>query len=341
MKLGFFVSTQYMSHEPMDQKIRENLEQVRAARDAGFDLVCAGQHYLSSPYLMPATFPFLARLCAEAGEMQVAATVILLPLHNPVEIAEMVATMDGICDGRFIFGIGLGYREEEYSAFGIQRKDRVPRLLEALEIMKLLWTEDEVEFEGTFYRVPRIKSTCRTTQKPYPPIWVAANNDVAIRRAARLGYPWIVNPHATVSLVEKQLNLYVRALAESGKVSPSDMPMMREMYVGEDREQALQESGPYLASKYQAYAEWGQDKALPGDESFSVPFEELSKDRFLIGTPDDIVSEIGRYQERLGVNYMIFRMQWPGMEHGRVMKQLELMAKHVIPQIKGQKVGTV
>ena len=134
--------------------------------------------------------------------MQIATSVTLVPLHNPVDLAETVATMDAICDGRFIFGIGLGYREEEYTAFGIRRRDRVPRLLEALEVMKLLWTEDEVEFNGSFYRVPKIRPTCSPTQKPHPPIWVAAHQDEAIRRAARLGYAWFVSPHSTLSVVE-------------------------------------------------------------------------------------------------------------------------------------------
>ena len=334
MKLGFFVTNQYLPHESMAQKIEENLEEVRAAREAGFDLICAGQHYLSAPYKMPATFPFLARLAAEAGDMQVAATVILLPLHNPVDMADMVATMDAICNGRFIFGVGLGYREEEYAAFGVRRKDRVPRLLESLEIMKLLWTEDEVEFEGEFYRVPKTKPTCRPVQVPHPPIWVAANHDEAIRRSARLGYPWVINPHATVSMVEGQMDLYKSALREAGKSIPAEIPMMREMYVAEDREAALYESQPYLASKYQAYADWGQDKALPGEESFSVPFEDLSWDRFIIGTPDDLVNEMERYHDRLGVNCMIFRMQWPGMEHAQVMKQLELIGRYVAPRVK-------
>ena len=334
MKLGFFITNQYMPHESMDQKIQENLEEVRAARDAGFDLVCTGQHYLSTPYQMPTSFPFLARVAAESGEMQVAAAIILAPLHNPVDMAETVATMDAICGGRFIFGVGLGYREEEYAAFGIKRKDRVPRLLEALDIMKLLWTEDEVSFEGQFYHVPKIRPTCRPIQKPYPPIWIAANHDMAIRRAARLGCPWIINPHATVSLIERQLALYRQELVDRKQVEPADLPMMRELYISEDPEAAVYESQPYLSSKYQAYADWGQDKALPGNQSFSVPFEELSRDRFLIGTPDDIVREIRRYRKTLGVNYMIFRMQWPGMEHSSVMKQIKLMGKHVIPEVR-------
>ena len=108
MKLGLFINSQYLPGESMPQKIQQSVEQVAAAREAGFDLICAGQHYLSAPYQMSTTLPLLARLAAEAGEMEVAATVILLPLHNPVEIAESVATLDAICSGRFVFGIGLG-----------------------------------------------------------------------------------------------------------------------------------------------------------------------------------------------------------------------------------------
>ena len=79
----------------------------------------------------------------------------------------------------------------------------------------------------------------------------------------------------------------------------------------------------------------GRTRPLPDSESFSVPFEELCRDRFIIGTPDDVVQEITRYKEKLGVNHVIFRMQWPGMDHAKVMKQLDLMASSVIPQVKG------
>jgi len=135
LKFGVMVLNQYLPEEPFVGKVQESLEQVRAARDAGFDLICVGQHYLSAPYQMPTTFPFLARLAAESGDMQVAATVILLPLHSPVEIAESVATLDALCGGRFVLGVGLGYREEEYIGFGVRRQDRVGRFLESIQLM--------------------------------------------------------------------------------------------------------------------------------------------------------------------------------------------------------------
>lgn len=318
----------------MPQKIQQSVEQVAAAREAGFDLICAGQHYLSAPYQMSTTLPLLARLAAEAGDMEVAATVILLPLHNPVEIAESVATLDAICDGRFVFGIGLGYREEEFAAFGVERSERVGRLREALEVMKLLWTEEEVEFQGKYYNVPKIAPSTRPVQKPHPPIWIAANGDSAIRRAARLGYPWLINPHATVSMVSEQLSMYGRTLERAGQSTPAAMPMMRELYVAGDSETAYLESQPHLESKYAAYASWGQDKALPGEESFNVPYRDLARDRFLLGSPEEVAREILRYGDELGVNYLIFRMQWPGMPHDQLLREIDLMGREVIPKVK-------
>ena len=334
MKLGFFVTNQYLPGESMPRKIEESAEQVRAARDAGFDLICTGQHYLAAPYQMSSSFPLLARLAADAGDMEVAATVILLPLHNPVELAESVATMDAICGGRFILGIGLGYRDEEYTAFGVQRGERVGRLRESLRVMKLLWEEEEVEFHGKYYHVPRSSPATRPVQKPHPPIWVAANNDAAIRRAARWGYPWLINPHATIPMVAEQWGSYKESLQQAGNPLPGALPMMRELYVAQDRETAFLESEPYLAPKYQAYADWGQDKALPGEESFSVPYQELAKDRFLLGSPDEVVAEIKRYEEELDANYLIFRIQWPGMDQAQVLQQIQLLKEEVIPRVK-------
>ena len=110
--------------------------------------------------------------------------------------------------------------------------------------------------------------------------------------------------------------------------------MMRELYVAQDRESAYLESQPYLEPKYAAYASWGQDKALPGEESFSIPYRDLARDRFLLGSPDEVVREIRSYGETLGVNYLIFRMQWPGMPQEQALRQIEIMGREVIPRVK-------
>ena len=110
--------------------------------------------------------------------------------------------------------------------------------------------------------------------------------------------------------------------------------MVRELYVAQDHKTAFLESRTYLEDKYHAYTDWGQDKAMPGGLSFNVPYEDLAHDRFLLGSAKDIVDEIQRYSDELGINFLIFRMQWPGMDQAQVLRQIEVMGRDVIPRFK-------
>ena len=184
MKLGLVLGNEYNARVATMERIEALIKQVRMARDMGFDGVFAGQHYLSWPMQCIQPIPLLARLAADAGEMRLGTGIILLPLMHPVDMAEQIATLDSICGGRFVFGIGLGYEEEEFAAFGLRRSDRVTRFEESLEIIKLLWTEDEVTFHGKHFSLNKVKPTAYPVASPHPPIWIAANNHSAVRRAA-------------------------------------------------------------------------------------------------------------------------------------------------------------
>jgi alkanesulfonate monooxygenase SsuD/methylene tetrahydromethanopterin reductase-like flavin-dependent oxidoreductase (luciferase family) len=335
MKFGLIISKQHPPGVSMVERFREHIEQVRAARTAGFDLIVMGQHYLSTPFQEVQTLPALARLAAEAGTMRVGATVLLLPLLNPVDVAEQVATLDVICEGRFIFGAGLGYREEEYEAFGVQGKERVGRFVESLQVIKRLWTEDEVTHHGRFFHLTKARMVLKPVQKPHPPIWFAANNDGAVERSARMADAWVINPHATLPVLQRQVAIYRKALQEAGKPFPAELPIIKELYVAPDRRTAIQECRPFLEAKYKAYGAWGQDKALPQGESFDVAFEELVRDRFIIGDPDDCIRELRRYADALGVTCVILRIQWPGMEQATVLRTITLLAERVMPALSG------
>ncbi|MCA1645478.1 MAG: LLM class flavin-dependent oxidoreductase [Chloroflexi bacterium] len=127
----------------------EAIELVRATAHLGFDWVSMGQHWLSYPTVWPAPIPFLARLAPETGTMRIKTSVLLLPLLNPVEVAESVATLDHLTHGRLTLGVSIGYRETELAAAGVTRHDRVGKLEASLEVMKRLWAGDEA-YGGPF-----------------------------------------------------------------------------------------------------------------------------------------------------------------------------------------------
>jgi alkanesulfonate monooxygenase SsuD/methylene tetrahydromethanopterin reductase-like flavin-dependent oxidoreductase (luciferase family) len=333
VKFGLFIAKQHPPGADMVERFRDHIEQVRAARDAGFDLVMTGQHYLTTPYQDMQSLPTLARLAAETGTMRIGAGVLLLPLLNPVDVAEQAATLDVITGGRFILGAGLGYREVEYEAFGVDPKHRVPRFLEALHVIERLFREDEVTHEGRFFNLTSASMTLKAVQQPRPPLWLAANNDKAVERAACLGDAWFLNPHAKLDVLSRQMTIYRRALEDAGKPFPAELPILKELYVAPDRQTAMRECRPFLGPKYEAYTAWGQADALPEDDDFEMEFEELVKDRFIVGDPDDCVRELRRYADELGVNTFVLRLQWPGMEQERVLRSIALLREHVLPAL--------
>ena len=334
LKFGIMVMPQHPRTDSPTKRFRETLQLTRLARDAGFDSIACGQHFLSPPYQNLQSIPLLARLAADSGSMDLILSIVLLPLYSPVGLAEDVASLDVISDGRVVFGLGLGYRDIEYEAFNTTRRDRTGRFLEALELIRRLWTEDEVSFAGQHFSLSGGTCTIRPVQQPHPPIWIAANHDSAVARAGRLGCAWLLNPHATLSTLERQMGVYTAALREAAVNPPSDFPIIKEMHLATTRDEAVRVAQPYLEPKYQAYADWGQDKAMPGQESFRVPFEALAHDRFILGSVDDVIQQIEAHRERLGVNHFIFRIWWPGMEAYHAYRVLELMGTHVIPHFR-------
>ena len=334
MKVGLFVTNQNPPGTDMISALEEQYVMVRLARDKGWDAIGTGQHYLSEGMSQLQLIPFLARLAAEAGEMTGVAGIILIGLHNPVEIAECVASLDVIWRGNFVFGVGLGYRDMEFDAFNIRKGTRLRRFEECLELVKRLWTEDDVSINTEATSLANVTLTCRPVQKPYPPIWFAANNDNAVKRAARLGDNWFINPHATMTTIKRQMGLYRDELERVGKPFPKVLPMIKEIFCAKDTKTALEMAGPYLANKYKTYASWGQDDVLPGEETFNQPFEDLLQDRFVLGSPEECYEQLRPCWEELGVSYFFFRTHWSGMPLGHALSSMRLISDELMPALR-------
>jgi len=332
VQFGLILTNQHPPGTSQAEKFRDTIEQVRLARDLGYDLITFGQHFLLNEFQAIQPAIAAARLAAEAGTMRLGLTIYLLPLLNPVAIAEEAASLDVITDGRFIFGIGLGYREEEDNAFGLGAGERVPRLRAHLDVIKKLWTGEPVDYESPYCRLKGATMALRPVQQPMP-VWVAANNDRAVERAAEIGDTWVINPHATLATIARQMGLYRAALERYGKPFPDELPLMREICVAESREAAMRLARPSLEQKYQAYVAWGQQRALPSDDDMTQAFDELLRDRFIMGSPEECADEVQRCIDETGANTMIFRVTWPGMPQEGILSSLRLLAEGVRPRV--------
>ena len=330
MKIGVQIGQVVAQGYDLQRQWLEQLEHFRACRDAGFDFVSWGHHWLIHPFQHFQPIPVLARFAAESGDMDLVTGVLLTPLLNPVQVAEDVATLDHISGGRLIFGIGLGYRAEEFEAAGATMAERVPRFEEGLALMKRLWTEDTVTHHGRFYRVTGARPTARSYQQPYPRIWVAGMTEPAIRRAGRLGHSFYAIGTLTVDQLKDAFALWRAALAAAGHQVPAEIPVHREFYVARTREEARAKARPAVEAKYRGYAEHG----LPGvSAGFADGVERLMDDPFVIGAPDECLEKLGRLH-KLGATHVALRLFWPGMTQAEALDMIELVATKLLPTLQ-------
>ncbi len=333
-KFGLMIRAQYPRHDDMVKRFDEICAVARFAGELGFDCITKGMHYGASPLGDYQQVPFLARIMTEAPDCRLNAGVVLLSLHKPLDIAEQFATLDVMSGGKIILGVALGYRELEFKAFGTTQRERVQRLEENLIAIKRLWTEERVSMKGSHFELDGVSLGMRPVQKPHPPIWMGANADPAIRRAARLADCWYIPPHNRVDTVLRQLDVYRRELEAYGKPEPDELPMRREVFVAGNRREALRLCGAALERKYQAYVQWGQDQPMPEGDDLNVDLDELIKNRFLIGSPDEVAAAILDIVRPTGVNHLIISTHWPGMETRVAMDAMQRFAEEVMPRVR-------
>ncbi len=334
IQFGLMMRGQFPQSDDIQVRFQELMEQARLANQLGYASVTTGMHYSSAPFQDFQQFPFMCRVMAEAPDLRLNFGLVLLSLHKPLDIAEQLATADVMSGGKVIFAAGLGYREVEFLAFGTSQKERVKRFEENLEAIKRLWTEDQVDMVGSHFELKSASAATKPVQQPRPPIWIGANADPAIRRAARIGDCWYVNPHNRMDTIIEQTGVYKRALDEANKPFPDEFPGRREVFVAKTREEAIRLCQPFLAEKYKAYDQWGQGKVMPeGDNDLGVEFDELIRDRFMLGSPDEVAEQILTFHKATGINHLIMSVQWPGMPQNMVLDVMHMLAEDVFPKV--------
>jgi probable F420-dependent oxidoreductase len=214
----------------------ETLAQVAQKAEAlGFESVWIPEH-LAVPVTMRAHYPYsqdgrfpggplvalhdpfvaLAFVAACTKRLRLGTGVFVLPLRNAVAVAKAAASLDVLSNGRLLFGIGIGWLEDEFEAVGMSFRDRAARTREAIRVLKHLWTEETPAFEGTFHRFPPLGFNPKPVQKPHPPIIFGGETAAALKRTVELGDGWIGVAH-TPDTVRRVLAVLHRQATDAGR----------------------------------------------------------------------------------------------------------------------------
>lgn len=335
MKIGVQLNPQVSLDKPGTSLMPTLIEQVRVADAAGFDAFSMGEHYNIPGLQRLHQIPALARLCAEAKHCAVGTAVTLLGLRHPVTVANELASLDIINNGKSFAAFGLGYRDDELNAFELTREQRFRRFVEGIEIIKRLWTEDHVSYEGKEFKIKDVSVDPKPLQKPRPPIWIAANSDAAVERAARIGDGWIIGPHSAIKELERQMSLFRKAWAAAGKQERPDIPIIREAFVARSRKEAVEKAQPCLEELYRSiYIKWKQNEAMSDPDELSWAFDRLAQHRFVLGSPQECIDQIQEYEERLGASRLLCRFDWtPGLPQEEILAAMRLFGEKVIQKL--------
>jgi alkanesulfonate monooxygenase SsuD/methylene tetrahydromethanopterin reductase-like flavin-dependent oxidoreductase (luciferase family) len=334
VKLGIYLNAQHPAGDDPARRFAETIEQARLIRSLGFDSIWGGEHHVTPGFHYFPLLPMLQRLAAEVEGMWVGTNLVLLPLHNPVELAEIGAFMDVITGGRFMLGVGLGYRAEEFAVFKVPMAERVSRLTEGVEIIRRLWTEDRVTYRGRHWQLDDVGIHPRPLQQPRPPILVGSQVPAGIARAARIADGWLVVPLPTVDEFAAEAAAFAAARSAAGLPPSSHICRLLDVVCAHDEDTAVRRAAPFLLEKYAAYFSWGlagvniDPNAKPEDQ-----LRRLAKNRFALGSPAQVIEAL-LAQHKAGVTHATMRVSWPGMRQEDILAGIDLLGREVVPEVR-------
>jgi alkanesulfonate monooxygenase SsuD/methylene tetrahydromethanopterin reductase-like flavin-dependent oxidoreductase (luciferase family) len=260
----------------------------------------------------------------------------VLPLHDPVEVAEQAAIVDQLTSGHFILGVGLGDSPAEFAAFRVPANRRGARFEEQLSIIRALWRGETVSHKGRFYYLNEVKLETKPEQPGGPPIWIGGWGPRQLERAASIGDAWFPGPVGTMNDVTGLLSRYDRDLLEKGEDPLSrSRPITRDVIIATDGALAWELADRSVLRRYrEEYVE--ANHPLVGKRS-GVAFadlKDLARDRLIIGDPHDVAAQIARCIVQLRANHVILRLKLPGVEPSDITRMLQILGRDVLPRLR-------
>ena len=314
---------------------------ARAAEEAGFDGFFVSEHHGSPVDHLPQPLLFLAALAGITRRMELGTTVIQLPLHHPLEIAEQIAVLDNLSAGRAVAGFGLGWKEAELRAFGTSRAEAVGRFEEGFEIVRRALEEGRVSFAGKHFLLEDVLVRPRPVRRPRPPLWIGAMSERAVRRAARIADAWVGDGLHDLASTAAFARLFRELSARHGR--PGRVVLMRQTFVADSHAEVERVWWPHMRAIALDYfrAEYVKGGRFRGDELSRIEresewsYERVAPDRFLVGTAADVVAELRRYERECACEYVIFHVRLgsgPDPEAARAC--IRRLGAEVIPRFR-------
>ncbi len=316
----------------------ETLELAAYAEQLGYDDIWTSEHHFVEDGYLSSSLATCAAIAARTKVARIGTNVLLLPLHDPLRVAEDAGTVDLLSGGRLDLGVAVGYRIEEFVAFGVDRVTRGQRMDEALEVLRRCLTERAVTFEGRFFQLRGVTVSPRPLQDPFPTL-VGALSRPAAWRAGHLG-TGLLGPELLAPTLDEEttartvVDVFVQERLSVSPASPLDIALGPGFgFVSDDPERDASWVIPHLAYRRRLYADWFSKAGLAGEPTAEIVDEAAFRLRFpaILVSPDVALSRVKGILERFPETTRLY--YWavpPGAPVELAARSLELFARHVI-----------
>ena len=292
---------------PLNSVYETALERFAIMDQAGYDAVWLAEHHFSSFSVCPSVHVMGTMAAARTKRLRIGTAVSLAPFYNPLRLAEEVALLDVLSGGRVNWGAGRGFERSEFAAFGIPGEESAPRFHETVDIVLKAWTNQQLSYEGRFYKYEDVEVLPKPLQAPHPPVWMAASSVPAIEWAASQGHSILMDPHTSRTELINRRRYYAGKLAEAGYSDAGRLiPMARLIAVDETadkaREVAKRAAGWMTASYVGRSGNVRQEARNYGGKD---PIDYYLDDVMFHGTADSVAEQIAAFGEEIGMNYLM------------------------------------
>ena len=349
MEFGLFVEFPSREGTTQAQIFKDSMELIQAAEDSGSEGVwLAEYHFDPGRSVLSAPVTVAGAVAARTKKVKIGLAVHVLPLRNPVQIAEEIATLDHLSDGRLDFGIGRAAFPRIYQGYGFDYAESRDRFDECLEIILRSWTEERFSFKGKFYQYDDLCVVPKPLQKPHPPIRIGATSEDTFELVGRMGYPIFINPSRVTTLLDLKplVAEFHQAREKAGHTGQVDVGLRVPVYVAETKEKAYSE--PKESTMFQmqrlinvitqsigeAGISAGDDRAAQAERLKAMTYEDVLANTVVYGTPESAVERLQQLQEELGLTQVIYEVNFGcnvPLEHQ--IKAVQLINEQVAPNL--------
>lgn len=333
---------QAFKHAPRHHALlyQEMMEDAVWAEELGFSHFWLTEHHFWYDGYCPSVLVAAGAVAARTSRIRIGTSMLLLPMHDPLRVAQAAAVADVLSGGRLDLGVAVGYRDVEFDGFGIPRRRRGARMDEALEVLHLAWTEGRFSYRGRFFQYEDARLDPPPVQRPIP-LWIGGWAEPVVQRAARRGLN-------LMGATGPALRLYQQTAKEHGvDISRAVITTGGDIWVDEDEERARQEMGSLLRYLYrEQLGGWGFfTNPLTGRPVFfDQPavlnnVVEAAVSQAIVGRPETVIEKLRqRLQSNPLANHIFCRVRFDSVPRERLHRCMELLAREVMPHFQGAEV---